>query len=184
MRRRGRTKHRKHEIILPPELRQPLWTCLGENNIDEPISDSRGKRISLSSDLHGHHLAHISPTHRAKGDREKDRHQEQHGHAGPREVLVLTVNVLGIYCGFDEETTGDGAGAKDQRLAAAETVGNKEDEEEIGDGTNDVVDTRDEKGGLALEAEGLVHDRLIVVDNVFYLSLVTSERLGGRGGAY
>jgi hypothetical protein len=78
----------------------------------------------------------------------------------------VTILVLGVQGSLAEQSNGDADCTEQHRLAAPNSVENKQDENEIGERSKAVVDTSDENAGFACNTQVFVHDVLIVVNDV------------------
>ena len=65
-----------------------------------------------------------------------------------------------------DEGNGDTNGAEEERLLAANAIEEKDDEEEVKHGTDDVVDASNEEVAIADNTEVLVENGGVVTDNV------------------
>lgn len=54
------TEGNEDKVILPAKVSQSLGRCLGENDVDEPVSDTSSERVSSGTNLHGLGFLRIS----------------------------------------------------------------------------------------------------------------------------
>jgi hypothetical protein len=67
---------------------------------------------------------------------------------------------------FTDQSNGDRNGTEQQRLPSADSIEEEDDEDQVEKWANNVVDPGDEQRAVALYAKIVVHDRLVVADDV------------------
>lgn len=135
----GLTKRRKNKVKLPTHPVQRDRRHLTPDRTHDPVPDARGEGVPLASDLHGHDLGHIDPADGAEGTRVKASDAEKEEDARDAVAGSGAVEVLRVEGCFADEGDGDGGGAEQERLFAADAVEEEGDEDQVGDGPDDVI---------------------------------------------
>lgn len=81
--------------------------------------------------------------------------------------MALAIRVLAVDGRFANESDGDTNGSEEKGLAAADSIQDENDEDEIGQGTDAVVYSCDEQIPVTSDTKSLVHDGLVVANNIW-----------------
>lgn len=154
--RAGHTKRREDEIKLPPHAIQRDRRHLTPDRANDPVPYARREGVSLAANLHRHDLRHVHPADGPERGGEDTGDAEEEEDAADAVAGAGAVEVLRVEGGFADEGDGDGGGAEEERLLAADPVEEEGDEDQVGEGADDVVDSGDQRRAVAGDAEVFV----------------------------
>lgn len=169
----------EHEVELPSNGSETNGRHLTPDGRNEPVTNSSGKGTAARSDLHGHDLGGVCPTNWTEREAENASDEEDEENTANGQSVLLAARVLRVENGLADKRQCDCSASENQWLLPSKTVREERDEDEVANRTDTVVDSGNEQVSGTLDSKALVHDCLVVVDDIDTGHL--SEDLDHRG---
>jgi hypothetical protein len=130
-----------------------MYTQLMGPKEREKMTDTAKQSAQIAQKLRSHSQTALT--------KEQEKHSSN-GVASARAVWVRSVE-----SSFREQSKCDGECSNQERLLTAHTIEDEEDEDEVGDWSHAIVDSRDQNSAVAFDSQCVVHGGLVVSDDVW-----------------
>lgn len=97
---------------------------------------------------------------------EDDGDTEDEEHTTDTVAVLCAVLILGVQGGLTDQHNSNRNRAEHHGLATSNPVGQEQNEDQVGDGANTVVDANNKDVPATRDTKRVVHDSLVVVDDV------------------
>ena len=164
--RHNEIKARKYKVVFPCDAAERNWGDLRKERADKPVANARCKSVSSGADGHGHDLGHVDPRNRTPGYGKNHRDTEDEKDACNRQPVTCAIDILTVYGRFTDESNGNTDSAKNERSPPSSTIEERSYEDKVGQRANAIVYARHQQVRVPGDAESIVHDGLVVANDV------------------